>query len=756
MNHQDHREFDECAAAAPAVPPSRTDGTADFWPSGRNRDWLPAWLLIAATFLAYQPVWSAGFIWDDDLLLTGNPFITGLGGLRGIWFSTALPDYFPMTSTLLWLQWRLWGSHPLGYHLVNVLFHSLSAILWWRVLARLNIRGAWLAAAIFALHPVNVESVAWISEIKNTLAMVFYVSTVLAYLRFEDTGQRRWYGVAMGAFGLSLLSKTAAAPWPLLLLGLAWWRRGRVVRQDLWRSIPFFAVAALLALVTVWFQYHRAIGATVVRTDDFWSRLATAGWAIWFYLSQALLPVNLSFIYPRWQVDASAALAGAPALLFAAGLLVCWFYRRTWGKAWLLGLGCFGVMLLPVLGFLNISFMRYSLVADRWQYFAIIGPIALVAAGITRFASGRRRTRAASGQGGGAGAVLRNGFLQPALCGALLLVLGVLTWRQCLTFRSPETLWRATIAANPDCALAHANLGNVLVQKGQADEAVIEYRRALKTGPDSESAHYNYGYFLLQRGQVDEAILRFQKALAIQPGLVPARYHLGNALVEQGRLEEAMTHYQKALELAPDLAEIQNRLGDVLLRSGQVDEAMAHFQKAVQIQPHYAKALNNLGIALFHQGKKTGALECFRQALEIEPDLVEAHVNLGKTLLQAGQAQEAVMQYRIALRLQPDDPATLSDLAWLLATWPETPIRSGTEALELARRADRIAGGQDPLILRVLAAAHAANGQFNSAADVARRAARLAGPEGALPEKLQGEIKLYETGVPVRDGVKSE
>ena len=729
------------SALIPGCGRPATNGTAEFLRLSWNQGWLPALLLIAGTFAAYLRIWRAGFIWDDDLLLTGNPLIQAADGLRGIWFSTELPDFFPMTSTTFWLEWRLWGTNPLGYHLVNVFLHTLSAVLLWRVLARLKIPGAWLAAAMFALHPVNVESVAWIAERKNTLAMSFYALTLLGYLRFEDTGRRRWYGVAIGAFVLALLSKTAVAPLPLVLLGLAWWRRGRVERRDVWRSVPFFAVAAVLALVTIWFQYHRSIGPTIVRDDNFWSRLAGAGWAVWFYLYKAVLPVNLTFIYPRWRIEPANLLSYVPGLLVTAGLLVCWRYRREWGKAWLFSLGYFVVMLLPILGFLNISFMRYSLVADRWQYFAVLGPVTLAAAGIT----------AALGRLGG-----KRPVLKPALAGLLLLVLGGLTWRQSGMYTGLETLWRTTLARNPNCAMAHTDLGNVLVQKGRVDEAITHYQQALEIQPDYELAHYNFGYLLLQKGQVDEAISHFQKALALQPDSVPAHYHLGDAFLQQGRMNEAAVQFQKALEIKPGVAEIQNSLGDVLLRQGKMDEAIVHFQTALQLQPRYPNALNNLGIALFHEGKKTEALAHFRQALEIQPDFVEAHVNLGKALLQAGQAPEALAHYRTALTLRPEDPATLSDVAWVLATWPEAAVRNGKQAVELAGKADQLSNHQDPMVLRTLAAAYAEAGQFAEAASAARRALELAGSNAVFAAELRSELKLYEAGAPARAGLTSE
>jgi protein O-mannosyl-transferase len=436
-----------------------------------RQTWFVCLLLAVATFLAYQPVWHAGFIWDDDELLTNNPVVKSAAGLYRPWFTASTLDYYPMTFSMWWLEWRLWANHPLGYHLVNVLLHALSAILLWRVLLRLNLPGALLAAAIFALHPVNVESVAWISEGKNTLSMFFYAGTLLCWLKFEESGGRRWHGLALAGFALALFSKSAVAPLPVVLLGIAWWRRGRVGWKDIRQVVPFFVMAAAVCWVTVWFHYHRAMGSGVVRTDGFWSRLAGAGWAVWFYLYKALLPLNLIFVYPRWQIDARNVAIYIPLVLLAAAFVLCWRYRRGWGKALFFGLAYFVVMLLPILGFLNIYYMRYSLVADHWEYFAIIGPIALAAAIIRK----------------------------PVLAAAFLLALGVLTWKQCGIYANAETLWRATLARNPGSTIAQNNLSAALLANGQVDEALLHSEAVLATHPDDATAQGDLGYGLLKK-----------------------------------------------------------------------------------------------------------------------------------------------------------------------------------------------------------------------------------------------------------------
>ena len=650
-----------------------------------GRSWLVGGLLVLGTFIAYLPLWRAGFIWDDDTFLLQNPLIQQPDGLFRLWFTTAAPDYFPLTSTTLWLEWRLWGANPLGYHLVNILLHSLSAVGLWRVLARLRIPGAVLAAAIFAVHPVNVESVAWITELKNTLCMLFYLLSLLWYVRGDDLMPQpdatrnpqpatRFYALSLFAFALALLSKSAAAPLPVVLLGLTWWRRGRVGLRDVWRSVPYFALAAAAGLATLWFQTHRAIGASMidVRNDSFWSRLAGAGWAVWFYLAKALLPLNLSFVYPRWRIDASSALAYVPELLLVAGLLVCWWYRRSWGRPLLLGLGYFVLLLLPILGFLNIYFMRYSLVADHWQYFAIIGPIALVAAGMARanttsniqhptsniqYPTANSQQPTANSSRMGNPWMLDVGcspFLHVLLCSALVLGLGVLTWRQAGTYTDLETLWRATLARNPGAGLAHNNLGTLLLQRGRVDDAIVHFQKALVIEPNAADVHSNLGSALLGQGRVDAAAAQFREALRIQPDSALAHNNLGNALAQQGHQDEAIGHFQKAVEFQPGLASARYNLGGALLSAGRVDEAIDQLQKALELQPELAEARMNLGNALLAKGQVDEAIAHLRKAVALQPTLTAGHHNLGHALLQAAQLDEARAEFLKALALQPN------------------------------------------------------------------------------------------------------
>ncbi len=694
---------------------------------------------MAATLLAYVPVWHAGFIWDDDLLCTDNQLIKSPHGWYLLWFTTRTPDYFPVMSSFFWVEWRLWGMNATGYHIVNVLLHAVNAILLWRLLVRLKIPGAGLAAAIFALHPVNAESVAWIAQLKNTLSLFFFVLSLLWYLKYDETGRRRWYALSLWAFLFVLLSKIEVAPLPFVLLGLAWWRRGGVDWKDVRRSVPFFAAAFLLGLISVWFQYHVAIGHDVVRTDNFWSRLAGAGWAVWFYLGKTVLPLHLTPVYPRWQIDPTSALSYVPGVLLVAGFLVFWRHRGSWGKALLLGLGYAVVMFLPVFGFLNIYFFRYSLVADHYQYFSIIGPITLAAAGFTRAAGFLER---------------QNVFLKPLMCGLLLAVLGVLTWQEAAVYQTPETLWQTSLDRNPACWLASENLGDILLKKGRVNEAIAELQQTLAIKPDDAVAYNNIGNALLRKGQVDGAITNYQRALAIQPDYAFAHYNLGDVLLQRGQVDEAILQMQEALAILPEFAEAHNNLGNALLQKGQTDEAIAHFQRALELQPDYAAAHYDLGNALLQKGHTDEAIIHYQRALEIQPDYAKAHGNLGTALLQKGQMDEAIIHFQKALAIQPgflEAQNGLVHIAWVLATSPDPSIRNGSKAVELAQQTYQLSGGENPVMGATLAAAYAEAGRSPEAVTTAQRALQLATSQNnaALADAIRSQNEVLSSRHPI-------
>jgi tetratricopeptide (TPR) repeat protein len=495
---------------------------------------LLAAVIVLVTLAFYLPAVDAGFVWDDEHFLTANPLVKAGDGLRRFWFTTEAEDYFPLTSTSLWLEWRLWDKHPTGYHVVNMLLHAASAVLVWRVLKRLNVPGAWLAGLIFGVHPVNAASVAWIAERKNALALPLYLLSLLLYLWFENSGRARAYVGSLALFLLALLSKTSVVMLPLVLLGCAGWQRSRVTRKDALRALPFFALAGALAAVELWFHSHHVLTHVAARPEGFFSRAAAAGWAVCFYLYKAVLPWNLAMVYPRWNVDPRAVTAWLPDLVLLAGLALAWRYRRSWGRPLLFAAGYFIVSLLPVLGFADISFMKYSRVADPWQYVAIIGVIALGAAAGVR--AWERLSPTPQKQ---------------VIIGLVILIgaLGVLTWRRCDVFENDKTLWRDALQKNPRCYVAQVNYGKALVTD---------------TGSERDP--------LLVQAKFRQAISYFQAAVRLEPHEPEAHENLANVFFTLGEYGPAAEQYREVLKVRNDAA-IRERLNEALARQGKSPEA---------------------------------------------------------------------------------------------------------------------------------------------------------------------------------------
>jgi Flp pilus assembly protein TadD len=474
------------------------------------------------------------------------------------------------------VQHRLWGDQPLGYHLVTFLCHVGAATLFALCLRRLAIPGAWLAALLFALHPVHVESVAWITEQKNTLSLVCYLAAALVYLDYDETRRPRAYYAALGLFALSLLCKTVTATLPAALLVVFWWKRGRLEwRRDFRPLLPWLALGAVAGLFSSWVEQHY-LGAKGQGFDlPFLARGLVAGRAVWFYLGKLVWPFNLNFIYPRWTPDAAVGWQWLFPLGVLALVAAVWaLRRRTRGP--LAALLFFVGSLFPVLGFVNLYGAFYSFVWDHWQYLPDLGPITLAAAGLVQawnWAAIRRR---------GAGPVL------VALLGGML---GALTWHHCGMFRDDPTLFRATLARNPDAWMAHFNLGGLWLKvPGREPEAIAQFEAALRIKPDLADAHYNLGTILAKTpDRLPEAIAHFEAALRMAPANATVHYNLGNALANMpGRLPDAIDHYRAALRINPELAEAHYNLGLALLNDPrQIPEAIAHFEAALRIRPDF-------------------------------------------------------------------------------------------------------------------------------------------------------------------------
>jgi protein O-mannosyl-transferase len=687
-----------------ATPKRSLNQSASIW----NQRWILGVLLILATTIAYQKAWHAGYIWDDDIYVTGNRLLTAPDGLRRIWFSLDSPSqYFPLVYTTFRLEHAAWGLNPAGYHWVNILLHLANALLVWRLLRILRVPGAWLAAAIFALHPVQVESAAWITERKNVLMGLFFLLALLSWVEFvEEQSRRMWkfYALALIFYALALFSKTTACTLPAALLLILWLKEKAITRGRLMQITPFVALGLVMGLVSIWWErYHQGTQGQlyVIGLPE---RVLIASRAFWFYLGKLLWPTNLSFIYPRWPVSATNPFDYV-WLLAAVGLgvAIC-FARRYVGRAVEVAVLFFVATLSPMLGFVMMYAFRFSFVSDHYQYLAAVGPLALAAAGIT---TGFRVIEK------------KSPLLKPVVCGVLLLSLGVLTWRQCAMYADIETLWRTTISKSPDSWMAYNNLATRL----------------------------------LQIGRTDEAIAHFQKALQIDPNYATGHNNLGNALLQIGRVDESLAHLRRALEIDPNYATAHNNLGNTLLQMGRLQEAIDQYKKAFEIAPYYFQAYNNLGAALLQVGRLNESLANLKKALEIDPEYPEAHNNLANTLLRMGRVDEALAHYNKALEKSPQSVNTLNNFAWLLATSPEARLRNGPRAAELAERADRLTAGNNPVVIATLAAAYAEVGRFPEAVKTAQRALDLAIASGnhALADAINAQIELYQSGSPSRE-----
>jgi len=594
---------------AVSSPIAKTDST--------HRTWLLALVLVIATFVAYLPAMRAGFIWDDDDHLTANPAMTAPHGLRMIWSSLTVSRYYPLTLTTFWLQRRLWGLNPLPYHVVNITLHALNGILFFLVLRRLRVRAAWLAAMLWALHPVNVESAAWITELKNTQSGVFFFLAVLCFLRFDAQERRGWYVLTLLCALAAMLSKPSTTVLPLVLLLCVWWNRGRWQRTDIARIIPLVGLALAMSALTV-IEQRRAVLAA--HTGEWHlgraTRLIIAGKTIWFYAAKVLWPVHLMFVYPRWAVDATSLSSWMPLAGLVGVGLILWRYRRRPGpRAALFGCGCFVVALLPVLGFLDVYYFRFSFVADHFQYLASASLVALAAGAGTALCDR---------------ATARGKHVGAAVATVILFVLGSLTWRQAHCYRDAQTLWQDTIAKNPQCWLGQYNLGLALLRQGRLQEATEHWEQALQIKPDLAQAHYNLGNALLQDGKIQEAIAHYEQALRADPDLAEAHHNLGIALEQADRVQEAVGHYQQALRINPDYAKAHNSLGNALLRAGKLQEAIGQYEQALRIDPGLADAHYNLGIALEQAGQAENAIQHYEQALRINPDFAQAQIALAR------------------------------------------------------------------------------------------------------------------------------
>jgi tetratricopeptide (TPR) repeat protein len=785
--------------------------------------------LVGITWLVFGQTLRHEFInYDDPVYVYENPVVASGLTLHGIgWAFTHSHggNWHPLTSISHMLDCQFYGLKAGGHHFTNVLLHTIAVLLLFLLLIQMT--GAlWrsaFVAAVFAIHPLHVESVAWVAERKDVLSGVFFMLTLIAYVRYARSLSLGRYATMSVLFACGLMAKPMLVTIPFVLLLLDYWPLGRFaqstnsntkaamprkdwprIRQLIFEKIPLFALSAASCIATLLAQ-EKALGS--VKHFPLGLRAGNALVTCMTYIRQMIWPAELTPFYsypggrvPLWEVIfASVALVVITAVAFALRktrpyLMTGWF--------WYLG------MLVPVIGLIQVGLQGH---ADRYTYLPQIGLYLLATWTISDLSISWRHQRQILG-----------------IAAALVIAaLTFRTWNQTSHWHDTESLWRYALTVNSDSDVAHNNFGNAVLRKGRIDEAILHYQRVLEIRPghietDRREAYYNLGNALLRKGkideaianyrealevpseyepeahsglgnallrkgQIDEAILHFEKFVQLRPDHAEAYYNLGNALLQKGRVDDAVAHFEKALKLNPVLAEAENNLGNALFRKGQMDEAILHFQKflelcldrgdgdraeghynlgnallqkgqigeaiahyreAVKLRPDYAEAQNNLAGVLLQEGRVDEAILHYQKVLELRPDREKAHYNLGNALLQKEKGEEAIAQYEKALQIDPRSISALNQLAWVLATNSEAQIRNGAKAIELARQADQLSGGKNPIILHTLAAAYAESGQFSQAVETAQDALKLAVIEGntALAEALRQVIGLYQMG----------
>ena len=679
-------------AREPAPPPASPARGAAAWLGAFSPHDAPAALALAVlVVVSYFPALQGGFVWDD-VIFAEEPVIHSPGGLRSIWFAPAdiknEGHYWPLVYSSFWLEHKLWGLRPAGYHAVNIFLHLLNCLLLWRLLLRLQVPGAVLIAAVFAVHPLHVESVAWIIERKDVLSALFYLGAVLVWVRFVEAPRAGSYLLAVVLFTAGLLSKSVVVTLPLALLLWHWWQRGGVRRLDLLRLAPLAVIGVAITAADLAFYRGREVlelGYTLAE------RALIAGRALWFYAGKLLWPVELAVIYPRWEIEAGAP-AGWGYVAAAAGLaLLLWLGRKRLGRGPLAGALYFALTLGPVLGFVDYGYMQFSFVADRFQYLAGIGVLAvLIGAAAHAVAKLPAGEPDASGMRYGAGLRYAAGLRYGAwgLAAAAVLLLAALTWRQAGIYRDEVALFSHVVALNPEARDAHLNLGSALFEAERFDEGLAVSRVAVEQRPDSAGALANVGRALVYFERFTEVEEHLRRAVVLDPRSTTAHQNLAEALRKQGRYAEAVESYRAVLEIDAGFALAYAGMGMALFEARRYAETLAALEQALALQPELA-APGTLPLFMGRAARELGRLDAaaghFQRAAELDPGNVEPILDLATLRRGQQRDREADALLARARALRPGDPALLHTVAEALRTQGrlEEAIAGYRAALEL-------------------------------------------------------------------------
>ncbi len=619
------------------------------------------------TAIAYSPIIHCGFIWDDDDYVTNNLMLRSLDGLIRIWTDPgATPQYYPFVHTSFWIEYQLWGLEPLGYHVVNILLHIANACLLWRVLSSLGIPGAWLVAALFAVHPVHVESVAWVTERKNVLSGLFYLIAMWSYIRFADLDRvkaesieqasndkpRRYgwlYLLMGGAYVAALLSKTVVATFPAAALVVLWWKTGKITKKQALAISPLFLLGIAFGMLTVWLEKYQ-VGAEGAEWDfSFWERTLIAGRVICFYATKLVVPYPLVFTYERWVIDSTSI----PQALFPIGvglaLVVMLLLSKRIGRGPLAASLLFCGTLFPALGYFDVFPMRFSFVADHFQYLASIAFLVLI---VGIFASLLNVWQAPS-------------WLGSTLSLLCLLVCVFLTFKQVPIYEGLESLWRDTLAKNPSSWMARSNLGSLLIRRGDLEEAELHLTEAIRLKPNYHEALANLGKVFESRGALEQAKAKYIAAIEARPSFAPAYNGLGVVFAQQGNREKAIEAWSRAVRLQRIYPDAYSNMAALYLQSGDMASAIQNAELAVEQYSGHKQARYILATAFYNRRDFVNAdrqLKVLLQESNVEP---RVYMLQGAVAVEQQRYSDAIQAFEKVVQLQPKNSAAWTNLSSL-------------------------------------------------------------------------------------------
>lgn len=622
--------------------------------------------LAAIVILLYLPSIHHSFIWDDDYYVTHNTALKDTVGLKKIWISPGTtPQYYPLVFTSFWLEYHLFGLNPAVFHATNIILHAINTVLVWMVLSQLGVPWAWMAAAVFAVHPVNAESVAWISERKNLMSCLFvllslwllirlYIRTVPGTTEPTKTVKKRWiiYLTALILFAFAMLSKSVTCVMPAVFLIIVWWKENRLTLKKFLSLIPFFATSLVAAVNTIMIEKAH-VGAHGFEWDfSFPERLLIAGRALWFYAHKLIFPANIIFVYPRWHIDISSWWQWLYPVLALLVFATLWALKNRIGKGPFAGVAIFVVALMPALGFINYFPMRFSFVADHFQYMAQIAPIALIISGTHRIAE-----------------LISHNSLNKATfiaCAVVILLLGGRTLAEQEKYENLYTLWTDTLAKNPACWMAHNNLGVLLAKNGIFRQAGAHYLETIRLNPYFAQARQNLAKMRKHVKRLNTADLPYQQMSYTTPHSAWFYDIAGDAMTKLKRYVWAEWFYKKAINKAPGTATGFYKLGNLANHQNKFKKAIKYYRKAIQLQPLHAGAHRALGKIYIRLGKYNDALRHITTALKTDPFSARAYHDLGLVYRHIGKPDMATNAYGMALSINHFDSlarAAMSEIA---------------------------------------------------------------------------------------------